>query len=129
MTKSDLDQASEKISHCTDIVVAAYVTVNAYRGNVALAGNYPDFLNSLIAGKAPVTLVSLGNPYLVRSFPNVSAYLTTYSPTPTSETAVAKALFGEISITGRLPVTIPGIAKYGDGIQLPSSRTAQSLVR
>ena len=125
MTKSDLDQASEKISKCTDIVVAAYVTVNAYRGNVALAGNYPDFLNSLIAGNAPVTLISLGNPYLLRSFPNVSAYLTTYSPTPTSETAVAKALFGEISITGRLPVTIPGIAKYGDGIQLPSSHTAQ----
>jgi beta-N-acetylhexosaminidase len=125
MTKSDLDQVSEKASHCTDIVVAAYVTVSAYRGNVALAGNYPDFLNGLIAGKAPVTLVSLGNPYVVRSFPNVSAYLTTYSPTPTSETSVAKALFGELSITGRLPVTIPGIAQYGDGIQLPSSRTAQ----
>jgi beta-N-acetylhexosaminidase len=61
----------------------------------------------------------------VRSFPKVSAYLTTYSPTPTSETSVAKALFGELSITGRLPVTIPGIAQYGDGIQLPSSRTAQ----
>lgn len=125
MTESDLDQATEKASHCSDIVVAAYVTVSAYRGNVALAGNYPDFLNALIAGKAPVTLVSLGNPYLVRSFPNVAAYLTTYSPTPTSEAAVAKALFGEISITGRLPVTIPGIAQYGEGIQLPSSVSAQ----
>lgn len=128
MTKSDLDQASEKALHCSDIVVAAYVTVSAYRGNVALAGNYPDFLNSLIAGKAAVTLVSLGNPYLVRSFPNVSAYLTTYSPTPTSETAVAKAMFGEISITGRLPVTIPEIAQYGDGIQLPTSVSAEKNI-
>jgi len=127
MTKSDFDQVSEKVSHCSDIVVAAYVTVSAYRGNVALAGNYPDFLNSLIGGSAPITLVSLGNPYLVRSFPNVTAYLTTYSPTATSETSVAKALFGEISITGRLPVTIPGIAQYGDGIQLSSTRTAKSF--
>jgi beta-N-acetylhexosaminidase len=125
MTKADLDQVSEKMSHCSDIVVAAYVTVSAYRGNVALAGNYPGFLNGLLAGNVPVTLVSLGNPYLIRNFPKVSAYLTTYSSTPTSETAVAKALVGEISILGRLPVTIPGIAKYGDGIQLPSSRTAQ----
>ena len=46
--------------------------------------------------KSPVTLASLGNPYLVRSFPNVSAYLTTYSPTPGSETSLAKALLGEI---------------------------------
>jgi beta-N-acetylhexosaminidase len=119
MTKTDLDQVSEKASSCGQIIAAAFVSVNAYRGNVALAGGYPDFLNALIAGKVPVLLAALGNPYLVRSFPNVAAYLTTYSPTPTSETALAKALFGEIAITGHLPVTIPGVAKYGDGIQVP----------
>jgi beta-N-acetylhexosaminidase len=119
MTKADLDQAAEKTSNCGQIIAAAYVSVSAYRGNVALAGGYPDFLNALIAGKTPVLLAALGNPYLLRSFPNVAAYLTTYSPTPTSETALAKALFGEIAITGHLPVTIPGAAKYGDGIQVP----------
>ncbi len=119
MSKADLDQVTAKTSSCTEIIAAAYVTVAAYRGNVALAGGYPDFLNGLIAGKIPVMLAALGNPYLVRNFANVSAYLTTYSPTPTSETALAKALVGEIAITGHLPVTIPGIAKYGDGIQVP----------
>jgi beta-N-acetylhexosaminidase len=119
MSKADLDQVSEKAAGCSEIVAAAYVTVAAYRGNVALAGGYPDFLNGLIAGKVPVMLVALGNPYLVRSFPNVSAYLTTYSPTSTSEAALAKALFGEIAITGHLPVTIPNVANYGDGIQVP----------
>ena len=69
-------------------------------------------------------LVALGNPYLVRNFPNVAAYLTTYSPVPTSETALAKALFGEIAITGHLPVTIPGVAKDGDGIQVPAANSA-----
>jgi beta-N-acetylhexosaminidase len=124
MSKADLDQVSEKTASCTEIIAAAYVTVAAYRGNVALAGGYPDFMNALVAGKVPVTLVALGNPYLVRSFPNVSAYLTTYSPTATSEIALAKALFGEIAITGHLPVTIPGVAKYGDGIQIPAGSPA-----
>jgi beta-N-acetylhexosaminidase len=124
MTKDDLNQVVDKSSGCGQIIAAAYVSVSAYRGNVALAGGYPDFLNALIAGKAPVLLAALGNPYLVRSFPNVAAYLTTYSPTPTSETALAKALFGEIAITGQLPVTIPGVAKYGDGIQVPAATTA-----
>jgi len=119
MTKADLDQVAEKASSCGQIIAAAFVSVNAYRGNVALAGGYPDFLNGLIAGKAPVLLAALGNPYLVRSFPNVAAYMTTFSPTPTSETALAKALFGEIAITGHLPVSISGVAKYGDGIQVP----------
>jgi beta-N-acetylhexosaminidase len=124
MSQADLDQVSEKTASCSQIVAAAYVTVAAYRGNVALAGGYPDFLNQLVAGKVPVILVALGNPYLVRAFPHVSAYLTTYSPAPTSETALAKALFGEIAITGHLPVTIPGVSKLGDGIQIPASNSA-----
>jgi beta-N-acetylhexosaminidase len=125
MSQADLDQVTQKTSGCDQIIVAAFVSVSAYRGNVALAGLYPDFLNSLIAGKIPVTLAALGNPYLARTFPNASAYVTTYSPTPTSETALAKALFGEIAITGRLPVSIPGVAKFGDGIQLPATHPPQ----
>jgi beta-N-acetylhexosaminidase len=118
MSEADLQQAAQATAGCSEIVVAAYATVSAYRGNGALAGNYPAFLNALIAGKIPVTLVALGNPYLLRTFPNVAAYLATYSPTPTSEAALVRALFGEIPITGKLPVTIPGFAKYGDGLQL-----------
>jgi beta-N-acetylhexosaminidase len=124
MSKADFDDVARTTADCGQIVVAAYVTVSAYRGNVAMAGDYPDFLNGLIAGKVPVTLAALGNPYLVRSFPNVAAYMTTFSPTPTSEAALVKALFGEIAITGHLPVTIPGIAKYGDGLQIPSTHAA-----
>jgi beta-N-acetylhexosaminidase len=125
MSQADLDQVAQKTSGCDQIIVAAFVSVSAYRGNVALAGLYPDFLNGLIAGKIPVTLVALGNPYLARSFPNAAAYVTTFSPTATSEAALAKALFGEIPITGRLPVSIPGVAKFGDGIQLPATRPPQ----
>jgi hypothetical protein len=29
---------------------------------------------------------------------------------------------GEINITGRLPVTIPGFAQYGEGIQVQATR-------
>jgi len=65
--------------------------------------------------------VALGNPYIARAFTGVAAYLTTYSTVATSETAAAKALFGEIAIGGKLPVTIPGFAKYGDGIPLAAA--------
>ena len=70
--------------------------------------------------------MALGSPYLLRGFPNVSAYLATFSTVPTSEAAAVKALLGEIDITGKLPVTIPGLAQYGEGIQLQSRRPAQA---
>jgi beta-N-acetylhexosaminidase len=115
---ADMDQAFDKAGKCDIHVIAAFVTVGAYRGNVALSGSYPGFVAKLQATGVPIALISLGNPYLLRSFPTVAAYLATFSPAPTSEAAAAKAIFGAIEITGRLPVTIPGIAKYGEGIQL-----------
>jgi len=76
----------------------------------------------------PVTLISLGSPYMIRSFSNARAYAATFSTTATSETAAVKAMFGEIAISGHLPVSIPGVAKIGDGIQLPASRPAKPAV-
>lgn len=127
MSKEDLDKVAQSVAGASSVIVAAYVTVSAYRGDVALGGEYPTLMNTLLAGTAPVTLASLGNPYLVRSYPNVKAYMTTYSTVSTSETALVKALFGEIAITGHLPVTIPGVAKYGDGIQLPATNPQKGL--
>lgn len=116
--ETDLDQAAAGVQASAVTVVAAFVSVAAYRGSVALAGGYPALLNRILGNGKPVILVALGSPYLLRAFPGVSAYLATYSTVPPSETAAVKALFGEIPIQGRLPVTIPGLAKYGDGIQL-----------
>ena len=68
------------------------------------------------AGDRTVVL-ALGSPYSILNFPSIRSYLCTYSWVPTSERSAAKALFGEIPIHGKLPVTLPGIAKRGDGIE------------
>jgi beta-N-acetylhexosaminidase len=116
---SELDAAAHNAASCEQIVVTAFASVAAYRDNLALPGGFPRLIESLTATGHPVTLVSLGSPYLVRSFPKVSAYLTTYSPVATAEVAAVKALFSEIDIGGHLPVTIPAIAELGFGIAVP----------
>ncbi len=113
-------------SHCKQIYVAAFVTVAANRGSVALEGGLNAFMNALLRGSVPVALISLGNPYLLRDFPNVSSYVATFSTSSTSETAAAKAILGEIPITGKMPVSIPGIAKVGDGIDVPAKAKTAS---
>lgn len=121
MMDADLEAAVQRASPASRYVVAAFASVAAYRGNVALGGGFPAMVNNLIATKKPVMLVALGNPYLLRAFSGVAGYMTTYSTAPTSELAAVKALFGEIPIAGRLPVTIPDVAKYGEGISLPAA--------
>jgi beta-N-acetylhexosaminidase len=58
---------------------------------------------------------------LLRAYPKARAYLATFSTAPPSEIAAVKALWGEIAIGGHLPVTIPGEARYGEGIQLAAT--------
>jgi beta-N-acetylhexosaminidase len=99
---------------CKSVIVATF------NGGSTLHPSLDAFVSKIVAGSAPVGLVALGNPYLLKSYPTVAGYLATYSNTPTAELAAVKALFGEIKLNGRLPVTIPGLANYGDGIQMPA---------
>jgi beta-N-acetylhexosaminidase len=121
MAAATLDAAMDKAKACESFAVAAFASVAAYRGDVALGGEFPHLLDSLFATHKPVALVALGNPYLVRSFPKAAAFLLTFSTVPPSETAAVQALFGESAIKGHTPVTIPGVAKIGDGIQVPAA--------
>ncbi len=114
---------------CDIYVVAAWVSFSAYRGNVALGGDFPDLLNKIIATKKPVALIGVGNPYIVRSFPDVRAYMTTFSTVPPAEVAAVKALLGLEPITGKLPVSIPGIAPYRTGLTTAPLRGTEAAAR
>jgi beta-N-acetylhexosaminidase len=118
MPRDALEDAIRGLPACQSYAVAAFATVAAYRGSVGLAGELPHAVETLIASGLPVALVALGNPYLLRNFPAVAAYLATFSNVPPSEVAAVEALFGEIDIRGHLPVSIPGLATYGEGIQV-----------
>jgi beta-N-acetylhexosaminidase len=126
MSRDALEEAIRGLPACQSYAVAAFATVSAYRGSVGLAGELPRAVEALVASGQPVALVALGNPYLLRNFPGVTAYMATFSNVPPSEVAAVKALFGEIDIRGHLPVSIPGLANYGDGIQVPATRPVQA---
>ncbi|MFI5087157.1 MAG: glycoside hydrolase family 3 protein [Terriglobales bacterium] len=84
----------------------------------------PRDMNALVEAilqRAPerTAIIAMGNPYLAAEFPMVQNYLCTFSFTTVSELSAIRALFGEIAIRGRLPVTIPGVAQRGEGIDRP----------
>jgi beta-N-acetylhexosaminidase len=64
-------------------------------------------------------VIALGSPYIASDFPEVQNYLCTYSGATVSEVSAVRALFGEVPIRGRLPVTIPSIAQRGAGMERP----------
>src|SRR5580765_5998316 len=124
---SDVLAAVDAAEH---VVAAVYVIPTAGRviaaagglkNSVAMADASATLLNAILEHAGPRTAVlAMGNPYLAQDFPSVQNYLCTFSNATVSEVAVVKALFGEIPTHGRLPVTIPGIASRGVGLERPA---------
>lgn len=88
----------------------------AGRGTIGL----PAALAGLIARAArerPTVLVSLGNPYVIGGLPEVGSYLIAWRSNAMTERAVARALAGEVPITGRLPIGLPPSFPRGWGLQ------------
>jgi beta-N-acetylhexosaminidase len=122
MMRAQVDDLLQKMPACPEYAVAAYAPVNAGAGTVGLSSELSHAIDTLIATGKPLALVALGNPYLLRAYPKATAYLATFSSVAPAEIAAVKALWGEIAIRGHLPVTIPGEARYGEGIQLAATR-------
>lgn len=110
--------ALEKAEESDIILCGAYVRVKGGKGSVNLLEHQIGFLDSLIHLGRPVAVVSFGSPYLISQFPEVNAYLCAYGWGGVSQEAAVKALFGEIDIKGKLPVTIPSLYPFGHGLEL-----------
>jgi beta-N-acetylhexosaminidase len=120
---SAVDEAATVVAVAYSIPTAGKATAgaNGLVNSVSLAGASADLMQQILAHDAAKTVVlAMGNPYLAQDFPAIEDYVCSFSNAAVSEVSVVKALFGEIAIHGHLPVSIPGIAERGAGIEVPA---------
>ena len=120
------DEIATAAAEATQVLVSAYVPAISGKGNVAMDPTHAALVERLAAGPRPVLAISYGNPYVLRQFPGVPVYLCAYGANESSQRAAIGALFGEFAIGGKLPVSIPGLAGLGAGLEL--ARREQALV-
>jgi beta-N-acetylhexosaminidase len=126
--KPSVVQAVETAEHVIAAVYVVPVAGQAIRAagggltnTVAMDEATGSLLTAILDRAASRTIVlAMGNPYVVQDFPAIQNYVCAFSNASVSETAAVKAIFGEIPIGGHLPVTIPGIASRGEGIERPA---------
>lgn len=105
-----------------DIAVAAvFVRVADRKGTVGLPAEEIALLNQLLAAGKPRVVASLGSPYLVAQFPSAKTWIAAFGTQDVVQCAMARAIFGETSIDGQLPVTVPGVARIGDGVRVAAN--------
>ena len=68
------------------------------------------------ASRRPFVAVLFGNPYTATFLRDVPAMLLTYDFYDRAERSAVRALAGEAPIHGRLPISLPGVAAAGFGL-------------
>jgi beta-N-acetylhexosaminidase len=114
----------QSVKDAEKVVVAAYVVPTAAKQvmvNGKLANSVSleqqatgELLGHVLqAAAAKTVVIAMGNPYVGESFPDIQAYVCTYSNASSAELSAVKVLFGELKPIGKLPVTLPGFAPRG----------------
>ncbi len=105
-----------------DVAIAAlFVRVTDRKGTVGLPAAEAALVNQLLATGKPVVVAGFGSPYLVETFPSAKTWVAAFSTFDVAQRAVARAIFGQVAIGGRLPVSVPGVAKLGEGFSVPAN--------
>lgn len=113
---SELKGSMNSLSSYDNIVVVIYAKVRFGTGKISISSQNIDLVNRLNETGRNMTVISLGNPYLLKEFPLVPAYICAYGDSDFSIKAVIKAISGSVKFKGKLPVTITDNYKFGSGI-------------
>jgi len=112
-----VEGASTVIAVAEAFPSARRVTSGQATGSAGLDQGASGLLAGIVRAAGGKTIVAaLGSPYIATGIPGIQTYLCTFSNTAVSARGLVSGLFGETAIQGHSPVTIPGVAKRGDGI-------------
>ena len=103
--------ATEMAMKAPAVIVTSYVQALSGSGTLKLTEKQQEFVHSLakmMPKEKPLIFISLGTPYLINYFPELSTYLCTYSSKEESEEYAVKALKGKLKPRGILPVSLQG---------------------
>jgi beta-N-acetylhexosaminidase len=118
--EEELDADAARCAGVDTVVFALFSRLTSSKGSVDLEPKHAALVKYFAAQESgpAVVAVSFGSPYFLRHFPEVEGYVCMYRNTPETQQIAARALFGEMEVGGKLPVSLPGLYPIGHGIVL-----------
>ena len=101
-------------------IIALFVRVADRKGTVGLPDAQAALVNQLLASGKPAVVVCFGSPYVVARFPEAKTWLVAFSTVDIAQRSAARALFGQVAIGGKMPVSVPGVVQIGEGFSSPA---------
>ena len=118
-TSNDYNTVLNRARRADMVFVPVYRPFRSGTNKLALPQRIQGFMNTLVQQNKKVVLISFGSPYLVNSLSRQpEVYIAAYGESESSEKAVVQSIFGQSHIKGKLPITIPGLYRFDDGIEI-----------
>ncbi|MFN2392779.1 MAG: glycoside hydrolase family 3 protein [Pyrinomonadaceae bacterium] len=118
-TQKEISEAIEKAKASEVVIAGLFGRVRSgAKNSVGLPDAGAEVLRKVLKNNPNTINVSFGNPYLLRGFPEMRNYIVAYGDMPSLQRAAARALFGEIDFTGKLPISIAQNYPRGTGLSL-----------
>ena len=105
--------AADMAMKASAVIVTSYVQALSGSGTLKLTEKQQEFVHTLamMPKEKPLIFISLGTPYLINYFPEITTYLCTYSSNHASEECAVQALKGKLKPKGILPVSLQGYSR------------------
>ncbi len=112
----EVKAAVEAAREADNVLLSLFVRARSGQGPITVPEPAKSAIPQVLAFSKSLVAVSFGSPYLLRDFPGLQTYVCAWGAQEVMQKAAVAALFGETAFEGKLPVTIPGLARRGDGI-------------
>ncbi|MCH8024126.1 MAG: serine hydrolase [Candidatus Marinimicrobia bacterium] len=110
---------TDSIAAGARVLVNTFVSIAVSKDRIFLPDKQLAFVRGLLAKTDRLVIASLGSPYLIQAFPEAPAYICAFNSSALMQSALADALLGYRPVGGRMPVSVPGVAELGAGLDLP----------
>jgi beta-glucosidase-like glycosyl hydrolase len=122
-TPNELALIRAMASRFDAIVAGVFVRVSSSTNRLDLAPPVIDLLQDLARSSGrrnqPFVTAFFGSPYVPLTVPDLPAMLLTYDLSDHAELSAVRAIAGEIPISGKLPISLPGMFQVGHGLARP----------
>ena len=117
-TETEVQTALKKALEADVVLAGLFGRVRSgSRSSVGLPDAATAVLREILRTDKKVISMSFGNPYLLKSFPEMKTYIVSYGDMVSLQRATARAVAGAINFNGKLPITV-GTFPLGTGKSL-----------
>ena len=126
-TQEELKEIMTAADSVDAVIVGIFMKWRDRKGTISLPDTTVSLLREFFKSDKPMAVIAFGSPYTLRQIPEVPSYITAYETVSMAQRSAIRAIFGEIPLRAKLPVSIPGLYKAGDGLE--RERRKMELVR